>query len=40
MMLKKCRKQPEDKHDTSVRNGQYVPIQTKPEDDALQLHTD
>ena len=27
-------------YDTSVRNGQYVPIQTKPEDDALQLHTD
>ena len=27
-------------YDTSERNGQCVPIQTNPEDDALQLHTD
>ena len=27
-------------YDTSERNGSYVPIQTNPEDDALQLHTD
>ena len=27
-------------YDTSERNGRYVPIQTNPEDDALQLHTD
>ena len=27
-------------NDTSECNGRYVPIQTNPEDDALQLHTD
>ena len=27
-------------YDTSEQNGSYVPIQTNPEDDALQLHTD
>ena len=27
-------------YDTSERNGRYVPIQTNPEVDALQLHTD
>ena len=27
-------------YDTSERNGKYVPIQTNPEDDAIQIHTE
>ena len=27
-------------YDTSERNGRYVPIQTNPEDDAIQIHTE
>ena len=27
-------------YDTSERDGRYIPIQTNPEEDALQLHTD
>ena len=27
-------------YDTSERDGRYVPIRTKPEEDTLQLHTD
>ena len=27
-------------YDTSERNGRYAPIQTIPEDDAIQIHTD
>ena len=27
-------------YDTSQRNGKYAPIQTNPEDDAIQTHTD
>ena len=26
--------------DTSERNGSYVPIQTNPEEDAIQIHTE
>ena len=27
-------------YDTFERNGKYIPIQTNPEDDAIQIHTD
>ena len=27
-------------YDTSERNGRYQPIQTNPEEDAIQIHTD
>ena len=27
-------------YDTSEKNGRYVPIQTIPEEDTLQIHTD
>ena len=27
-------------YDTSERNGSYAPIQTNPDDDATQIHTD
>ena len=27
-------------YDVSERNGKYIPIQTNPEDDAIQIHTD
>ena len=27
-------------YDTSERNGSYAPIQTNPEEDAIQIHTD
>ena len=27
-------------YDTSERNGRYAPIQTNPEEDAIQIHTD
>ena len=26
-------------YDTSERNGKYIPTQTNPEDDAIQIHT-
>ena len=27
-------------YDTSERNGSYAPIQTNPDEDAVQIHTD